>query len=119
MSDPISFDKLPNKQKKIAPSIDRQRLYSYLSFYRVYPQIAEAIPPGWISPGLGEKNIIPSDIVRTASVQLRIPGEQLLDRLSYSHFEQLTALENSLELPSKEDLQRFLEEKRREVDDGD
>ena len=29
------------------PASDRQRLYAYVAFYRVYPQIGEAIPDHW------------------------------------------------------------------------
>jgi predicted nuclease of restriction endonuclease-like (RecB) superfamily len=51
----------------------RRQLYNYLAFYRTYPQI-----------------------VRTVSTQLGIAPEKLLSSFSYSHFEQLTALDDDL-----------------------
>ena len=54
----------------------RRQLYGYLAFYRTHPQI-----------------------VRTLSAQLGISPEKLLGSLSYSHFEQLSALEDDSNVP--------------------
>jgi len=89
------------------PSTDRQRLYTYVGFYRTYPQIASAVPrqlPSFddaralgIFRTVSGKSLSgdrPSEIFRTASVQLDLPAEKLLSRLSYSHLEQLSSLED-------------------------
>ena len=66
-------------------STGRRQLYNYLLFYRKYPQIGRTVPAQsshLISPlnNIAEK-------VRTASAQLIIPPEKLLNTLSYSHLE--------------------------------
>ena len=78
-------------------STGRRQLYNYLGFYRCYPQIvrtpsaqtARVLPPHPLAP-----------IVRTASAQSGLPAsadpEQLLSRLSYSHFEQLVEIADPL-----------------------
>ena len=91
------------------PSMDRQRLYAYVAFYRTYPQIASAVPQELLScvdanalnifrtvTGKSCSDEQPSEIFRTASVQLELPAEKLLKSLSYSHLEQLTALDSTL-----------------------
>lgn len=91
---------------------DRQRLYSYLAFFRAYPQIAGAIPKGSLSPlplrlDLPETAIVRSatgqsdfdastPIVRSVTGQLAITGRMLLDRLSYTHLELLVAIDDPL-----------------------
>lgn len=71
----------------------RRQLYSYLAFYRTYPQIVRTVPAQ-------TRHLLPRDIdsqkVRTASAQLAITPEKLLESLSYSHFELIVALEDSL-----------------------
>ena len=91
------------------PSTDRQRLYAYISFYRTYPQMASAIPQELLSSdddnaleifrslsGKSCSDDQPAEIFRTASVQLELSAEKLLKSLSYSHLEQLTALDSPL-----------------------
>jgi hypothetical protein len=76
----------------------RRQLYGYLSFYRAYPQIvrtASALSAKVQAvPLLAEK-------VRTLSAQsFPVPAadpETLLNRLSYSHLEQLVELEDPLQ----------------------
>lgn len=91
------------------PATDRQRLYGYINFYRTYPQIAHAVPQGLQSiDSTNTKEIFRSvngksystteeaEIVRSATVQLETPAEKLINTLSYTHLEQLTALDNPL-----------------------
>ena len=91
------------------PSTDRQRLYVYVGFFRTYPQIASAVPQELPSfddanalgiirtvTGKSEHTAEAPEIIRTASVQLCLPVEKLLRSLSYSHLEQLTALNDPL-----------------------
>jgi len=91
------------------PSTDRQRLYAYVGFFRTYPQIASAVPQELPSfddantmgiirtvTGKSDPAAEASEIIRTASVQLCLPAEKLLKSLSYSHLEQLTALNDPL-----------------------
>ena len=93
---------------KIA-STDRQRLYAYVAFYRTYPQLASAVPRELRSSndvdaseifrtvtGQSSHPAKTSEIIRTASVQLALPAEKLLNRLSYSHLEQLVSLDDPL-----------------------
>jgi hypothetical protein len=71
----------------------RRQLYNYLAFYRSYPQIVRTVPAQ-------TRHLIPETIatekVRTVSAQLGIAPEKLLGSLSYSHFEQLSALDDEL-----------------------
>jgi predicted nuclease of restriction endonuclease-like (RecB) superfamily len=71
----------------------RRQLYNYLGFYRSYPQIVRTVPAQ-------SRHLLPATIVRekvrTASAQLAIDPEKLLSSLSYSHFEQLIALDDDL-----------------------
>ncbi|MDP2170132.1 MAG: PDDEXK nuclease domain-containing protein [Rhodocyclaceae bacterium] len=76
----------------------RRQLYGYLAFYRTYPQIvraASALSAQVVPPFLLEEK------VRTLSAQFpdapALDGEKLINRLSYSHFEQLVELEAPLQ----------------------
>lgn len=76
----------------------RRQLYSYLAFYRAYPQIvrtASALSAQVVSRPLLEEK------VRTLSAQSpTAPApdpETLIGRLSYSHFEQLVELQDPLQ----------------------
>ncbi len=119
---------------------NRRQLYRYLQFYRTYPQIV-----GTLSPQL--KTLLPEatktmEIEGTPSPQLASDPEDLINRFSYSHLEQLFSIDDPLkrgfyeieyalagmdnnlfvskylfELPKKEDMQRFLEERIKEVMD--
>lgn len=91
---------------------DRQRLYGYLAFFRAYPQIGGAIPPGILPPlgeGLhaqrtaivrsatGQSDVPPeAPIVESPTGQLGVTGRMLLERLSYTHLELLTAIDDHL-----------------------
>lgn len=91
------------------PATERPRLYAYMNFYRTYPQIAEAVPQGLHSlHAISVKGIVRSvsgktdsvpeevEIVRSATVKFELTAEKLLNTLSYTHLEQLTALDNPL-----------------------
>jgi predicted nuclease of restriction endonuclease-like (RecB) superfamily len=98
--------------KRDVTACDRQRLYSYLAFFRTYPQIAGAIPSGALPPlrlrlesegaaivrsVTGESDSDPSArIVRSVTGQLAVTGRMLLDRLYYTHLELLTAIDDPL-----------------------
>jgi predicted nuclease of restriction endonuclease-like (RecB) superfamily len=75
----------------------RRQLYGYLAFYRTYPQIVRTLSaqlrqvlPGPDLPARSNR------IVRTASAQSKVPANDLLNRLAYSHLEQLVAIEDSV-----------------------
>ena len=89
----------------------RRQLYQYLTFYRTYPGIVRSLPAPfqqflpaeWESRELiGQVTENPEDplgqipIVRTVSALLESSGDTLLSSLSYSHFEQLIALDDPL-----------------------
>ncbi len=71
----------------------RRQLYGYLTFYRAYPQIVRTVPAQ-------TRHLLPRDIdsqkVRTASAQLAMSPEKLLESLSYSHFELIVAIKDGL-----------------------
>ena len=91
---------------------DRPRLYSYLAFFRAYPQVGDAIPPGALPPlgiqlytgktafvrsATGETNSdFREPIVPSATGQLAVTGQILLERLSYTHLELLMAIADPL-----------------------
>jgi predicted nuclease of restriction endonuclease-like (RecB) superfamily len=77
------------------PATDRQRLYAYMSFYRTYPQIAQAVPQGLhpfdttnttgIFRSVTGKTVSAaekSEIVRSATVQLQLPAEKAEPKLA-------------------------------------
>ncbi|MFZ3170174.1 MAG: PDDEXK nuclease domain-containing protein [Candidatus Methanoperedens sp.] len=73
---------------------NRRQLYRYLKFYRTYPQIVETLSPQF-------KNLLPDDIstfgiVGTVSPQMSLPSKKIFNCLSYSHFELLTELDDSM-----------------------
>ena len=92
------------KRHRVA-TCDRQRLYAYLAFFRTYPQIGAAVQRGATLTGLPSivrsltGQLIQTDeteIVRSPTGQFDLPGQTLLDRLSYTHLELLTALDDPL-----------------------
>lgn len=72
----------------------RRQLYRYLRFYRLYPEIVETVSPQFkdLLPvaGQGVKK------VGTASPQLHVPSEKLIQRLSYSHLALIVDLDDEL-----------------------
>lgn len=91
---------------------ERQRLYSYLVFFRTYPQIVGAVPNETFSSlqlplnlagtaivrsATGQSDSASSvSIVRSVTGQLAITGRMLLERLSYTHLELLAAIDDPL-----------------------
>lgn len=93
------------------PACERPRLYAYLAFCRVYPQIGETIPQEWTSTRgqtLAAGEIFRSltgkftqvegaeTIVRSATGISPIAGQLLVERLSYTHLELLAAIDDPL-----------------------
>jgi len=73
---------------------NRRELYRYVEFYRAYPQIVGTLSPQF-------KTLVPSiravaKRVGTTSPQISVPPEELLNVLSYSHFELLVELDDPL-----------------------
>ena len=69
---------------------NRRQLYRYLRFYRLYSQIVATLSPQF-------QRLLPVSVhsgkVGTASPQSEYQGLPLLERISYSHIEQLVAIE--------------------------
>ncbi len=74
------------------PNCNRSRLYRYRDFYRVYPQVREALP-GPYTELLPHTSELSSEIVATVSPQ---SGAFVLERLSYSHIELLLEVQDPL-----------------------
>ncbi len=71
----------------------RRQLYNYLAFFRAYPQIVRTVSAqsSHLLPGhIGEEK------VPTLSAQLAIDPERLINSLSYSHFELLVSLDDTI-----------------------
>ena len=47
------------------PSSDRQRLYAYTAFFRIYPQIGDAIPGQWKLEAYPSPSSTPNEIFRS------------------------------------------------------
>jgi hypothetical protein len=107
------------------PACDRIRLYSFLTFYRIYPQIQETLSPELLDSGTGRifrsltgkltistqgSPIVRSltaqlpentqgqgiQIVRSLTEQFQLSGNLLLTRLSFTHLELLSAIPDPL-----------------------
>ena len=89
----------------------RRQLYQYLAFYRTYPQIVRSLPAPFVRllPAMWETPESPepvvnksgqfsgvNPIVRSVTALFELPGEKLLSSLSYTHIEQLLALDDPL-----------------------
>ncbi len=72
---------------------NRRQLYRYLEFRRVYPQIVRTLSPQ-LRELVEQGDEEGGEKVGTPSPQLVIPAETLVSRLSYSHFELLTVIED-------------------------
>ena len=89
------FDALAEKlTARGVSNCNRRQLYRYRDFYRSYPGIE-----GTLSPQL--QRFLPrtrrvGGKVGTLSPQSGFSPQELIDRLSYSHFEELTAIEDPL-----------------------
>lgn len=98
-------------RKQGVPACERPRLYAYLSFYRIYPQIREAVSREWPSiensttatheifrslTGKSASAETTGAIVRSATGISPASGGLLVERLSYTHLELLTGIEDPL-----------------------
>ena len=73
---------------------NRRQLYRYLQFYRTYPQIVGTLSPQ-LKPFLPESSET-MEKVGTVSTQLVLTPENLINRFSYSHLEQLFSIDDPL-----------------------
>jgi len=70
----------------------RRQLYLYLTFYRTYPDIVQSLT-ALSSPS---KDLpLPDEIVRSVTAQSSLGDLGLLQRLSFTHFEQLVQLDSA------------------------
>jgi predicted nuclease of restriction endonuclease-like (RecB) superfamily len=89
------------------PAYEQFRLYSYLAFYRTYPQIRDSVSPELLSSDLGQ--VLPSifrsviekspsavngKIFRSVTEISPVSGKLLLAHLSFTHLELLSAVED-------------------------
>ncbi len=74
---------------------DRRQLYRYRDFFLAFPKIVGTLSPQLrhLLPG----KIPPGEKVGTLSPQLGFPSEEIITRLSYSHFEELSELKEPLQ----------------------
>ena len=81
-------------------SCDRRQLYRYRDFFQTYPQIVGSLSPQFaaLMPPVPESvaEIAPPQKVGSATPQLSMPPDRLLSSLSYTHLEQLVAIDDSL-----------------------
>lgn len=76
-------------------SCGKRQIYQYLRFYQTYPQIVRSLTANL-------QNLIPWDItaieekVRSATALFSIDHQRLLHQLSYTHIEQLVAIDDNL-----------------------
>ena len=95
--------------KELQKSLDKSYTARYLrlcrQLYTTYPHIRKSLiskfgPLGKGKSPISKLPVLPvtdeSDIVGTPSQQLLIPGDQLVDRLSFTHFIELIKLEDPL-----------------------
>jgi len=111
-------------RKSHVSSTGRHQLYGCLAFYRAYLQIVRSLPAQF-------RHLLPAPArterkMRTVSAQLKVPvGTLLCTRKDQALVEYaLAGMDNKpfvskyqLELPRKEEIQRFLEAKMQEVGD--
>ncbi len=71
--------------KRHVSACERQRLYSYLAFFRTYPQMASGLSSSALSALRLPPEYVGDAIVRSLTGQLALTGQMLLDRLSYTH----------------------------------
>lgn len=78
------------KKREIKNTGHRQ-LYNYLLLYRTYPQIL-------LSATAKSQHLLPEGLKKSPSVKakLEVPADKLLNRLSYTHLQQLFVLDDNL-----------------------
>lgn len=76
----------------------KRQLYWYLRFYHVYPQIVRSLPPQ-LQPrdfkDIADAGDSDSRIVRSATALSIIEPQKLIGSMSYTHFEQLVAIDDA------------------------
>ena len=74
---------------------DRRELYRYRRFYLTYPQIVEAVTP---QLSVGGKTVfqVARRKVETLSPQFTVSGNDLAERLSFSHLAELVEFDDPL-----------------------
>lgn len=77
--------------------ISERELRRYRHFYLIYPQIRESMSPEF-QLYLGDRRSVRTEtqIRETLSPEFKIPSGQLIERLSFSHLLELTAIEDTL-----------------------
>ena len=92
------LEALSNELRKLAVSCCGPRqLYGYLAFFRIYPQIPRSLTAEFpdARPILtGKSEAKPK--VRSVTAKLKVPLHKLLTSLSYTHFEQLVAIDEPI-----------------------
>lgn len=76
------------------PNTGKRQLYHYVAFYRVYPQIVRALPAQFQTLLTSDNESLRK--MRSVTAQFQTEPETLIQRLSYTHLEQLVALDDSL-----------------------
>lgn len=71
--------------------VGRRQLYQYLTFYRAYPEIVSAATAESL---IADQSAAPKKIVRSLTAQSFRQDLGLLQRLSFTHFEQLFSLDS-------------------------
>ncbi len=90
------FDALARKLKERGvPNSHRRQLYRYRDLHTAYPEIVGTLRPQF--DGLLPREWAGTAKVGTLRPQSGFAPEELLDRLSYSHLEQLTAIADPLQ----------------------
>ncbi len=79
------------KELNQVSNCNRRQLYRYLRFYRFYPQIVGTLPPQLRQNLHLQKE---PEKVGTASPQLGLPAETVIERLSYSHIDLLVDIDD-------------------------
>jgi predicted nuclease of restriction endonuclease-like (RecB) superfamily len=83
-------------QKSSVSGCGKRQLYGYLRFYQTYPQIVRSLPTQFrhlhsLSSEIGSNE---TQIVRSATALSAFESQKLLYALSYTHFEQLVAIDD-------------------------
>lgn len=81
-------------------SCDRRQLYRYRDFYKTYPQILGALTPQFaqLLPPPTSQTALSGQTGKVGALtpQSGVPAERLLNSLSYTHLEQLVAIDDPL-----------------------
>jgi predicted nuclease of restriction endonuclease-like (RecB) superfamily len=80
------------KQRQVS-TCGRRQLYQYLLFYRVYPEIVRSVT-AQLQPLIPQGVVIESEKVRSATALSKVNPQLLIRQLSYTHIEQLLAMDD-------------------------